>query len=734
MTIDLLQEDTRQRQQALDPSQSFIVQAPAGSGKTELLIQRLLTLLAHVNRPEEILAITFTKKAANEMRARLLKALKSAAFNPAPESAHARLTWSLARNVLSRDQQLNWQLLQNPNQLRIQTIDSLCSFLTRQLPMLSHFGSQPDIQNNALSLYREAVQEVLTHLEEGLAWSSAIAQLLLHLDNDLNKLHDLLIHLLAKRDQWLAFIQLDTHDVTIRKQLEHHLCLVIEDSLNSLKDPFPKSLETEIMSLARYAAANLKHQGIDSAICRLENNPTLPDTRASDKPAWLGLAQLLLTHEGQWRKTFDKRTGFPAPSQSQNHEEKSLFSAYKTRAMALMSTLREHEAIRHHLAAIPTLPHSRYDDEQWEILKALLHLLKIVAAQLRVSFQQHGKIDYIENATGARLALGDEASPTDLALSLDYQIKHILIDEFQDTSFTQYQLIEKLMTGWETQDGRTLFIVGDPMQSIYRFREAEVGLFLRMRHEGIGQVSLTPLTLSVNFRSTAKLVNWNNTHFSQLFPAFNDMATGAVSYSASVANATKKQLDATVDIKAFQEDDHEGQADYILKIILATKKSFPDDKIAILVRSRSHLERLVPVLKKATIPYRAVNIDPLASRQCIQDLLALTAALLRPADRVAWLAILRAPWCGLTLSDLHTLAHPHQGKIIFELIQKKDLQSRLSLQGLKRLKRFIGIIKSQLAQRERVALREWIESTWQQLGGPACLRENTELEDTNAYF
>ena len=79
----------------------------------------------------------------------------------------------------------------------------------------------------------------------------------------------------------------------------------------------------------------------------------------------------------------------------------------------------------------------------------------------------------------AENALGNNENPSDLALFMDYKIQHLLIDEFQDTSITQYRLIEKLIIGWQPNDGRTIFAVGDPMQSIYRFRQAEVGLFLR---------------------------------------------------------------------------------------------------------------------------------------------------------------------------------------------------------------------------------------------------------------
>src|SRR5512146_922212 len=115
--------DAAVRRQALDPNGSFIVQAPAGSGKTELLIQRYLVLLARVEHPESIVAITFTRKAAAEMRFRLVEALQRAAGDEAAEQEHARFTWELARAALARDRERDWQLLRNPARLRILTID-----------------------------------------------------------------------------------------------------------------------------------------------------------------------------------------------------------------------------------------------------------------------------------------------------------------------------------------------------------------------------------------------------------------------------------------------------------------------------------------------------------------------------------------------------------------------------------------------------------------------------------
>src|SRR5205814_7461916 len=116
--------DAAAREAALDPRRSFIVQAPAGSGKTELLVQRYVRLLSVVEKPEEVVAITFTIKAAAEMRKRVLAKVPNAG-----EIAH---------------------------RLRIQTIDAFCAAITRQMPVVSRFGAQPGIVEDAHEHYASA--------------------------------------------------------------------------------------------------------------------------------------------------------------------------------------------------------------------------------------------------------------------------------------------------------------------------------------------------------------------------------------------------------------------------------------------------------------------------------------------------------------------------------------------------------------------------------------------------
>ena len=336
-------------------------------------------------------------------------------------------------------------------------------------------------------------------------------------------------------------------------------------------------------------------------------------------------------------------------------------------------------------------------------------------------------MDFTEIAIGARTSLGTDAEPTDLAFAIDYRIQHLLVDEFQDTSQSQYELLTRLVGEWQPGDGRTLFLVGDPMQSIYGFREADVGLFLRARTEGVGPVALTPLMLSVNFRSTAGVVDWVNRALGTAFPSVENRFTGAVTYEPSVPFKTESDEDA-VRVHAFLASDLDLEAERVLEIIGETRTQHPDGTIAVLVRSRSHLFGIVSALRRAGERFSAVEIDALSERPVVGDLVALTRALLHPADRIAWLSLLRAPWCGLTLADLHALVDGDFNRAIWDILKTEEWLARLSPDGIRRLERLIPVLSDAIDRRGTLAVPRWVEGVWIAMAGPACLETRADLE------
>jgi ATP-dependent helicase/nuclease subunit A len=720
--------DAEARLRALDPEKSFIVQAPAGSGKTGLLIQRYLRLLAHVDNPEEIVAITFTRKAAAEMRERILKALQSADAKSSPlfrdRSAFDQLTHELATDALRRDRLSAWRILENPARLRIQTIDSLCASLTQQMPILSHFGAQPVTTEDASDLYVRAARSTIELLNENVVIADDLERLFEHLDNDAELIVNLLVEMLARRDHWLRHI----HGKT-REELEASLRVLRSNAVEDVSSAFPEALENELIALLRYAAANLAVSDVDSAIAQCVDLDTLPDTVEE----WCGVSELLLTQDSDWRKQVNKKQGFPPGMTATEKESAQL---WKARMAAFIQALADNDTVRQALIAMRRLPPPAYSDAQWEMLGVIIRLLPHAVAELKVIFDAVRQVDFTEVAQRALQALGEAEMPTDLALHLDYRIRHLLIDEFQDTSISQFQLIEKLIGGWEMHDGRSLFAVGDPMQSIYRFREAEVGLFLQARHFGIGNIKPEPVTLSSNFRSQRGIVNWVNHTFQQIMPVVEDSAVGAVAYKPSFA-VHDEQAERAVTLHPVFENNRVLEARQVIEVIRQVRNNRPDDSIAILVRNRSHLSEIVALLQAENIHFRAVDIDALNQKPVIQDLMMLTRALLNLADRIAWLSVLRAPWCGLKLADLQALVSPwlvsdkdnNRGKssTIWSLMNDESYSSYVSEDGLKRLQRIRSVFSQCIQNRFRMPLRSTVETVWQILGGPGCMEKNSIL-------
>ena len=595
------------RERVLDTTQSFLVQAPAGSGKTELLTQRFLALLATVEQPESVVAITFTKKAAGEMRARLVQALELA-LGPEPTEPHKRKTWAFALAVNER----GWDLVDNPARLRIQTFDGFCRSLAEQMPWLSRFGTPPQISPEPGSLHYSAALAAVRDVEKG---NTSVARLLLHLDNQFGRVVEKIAEMLARRDQWLRHLHVD------RPGLEAALGVI----------------------------AGLHHDRLRAAAPSGVNGP------------WAEVQAAALTKAGTVSKKWAKANG---PSE------------------AFIELIEK------------PLPPERLTNEQWELTEAILDVLKLAAAELKLLFQERAETDYAEVAMAAIAALGTLDQPTPLAEALYYRIEHLLVDEFQDTSSSQYEILRRLTAEWVPGDGRTLFLVGDPMQSIYGFREADVGLFLRAAAEGLGHLPLEFQQLTRNFRSDRELIGWFNAVFPSVLAPEVDIETGAVPYAAS---------EATREYPECQVTPLWGGAETVADLV----ERHPESKIAILVRNKSHAVPIMAELQERGIRFQAVDLDQLGERSAVRDLEALTRALLHPEDRTAYLAVCRAPWAGATLADLAAgLAPP----------------------------RVVEALETARRERQRGGLRQRVERLWLALGGPATLASATDLENTAAFF
>ena len=759
--------DQAERERALDSRRSILVQAPAGSGKTDLLTRRFLRLLGEVEDPRQIVAITFTRAAAAEMRNRILGELeKAAARAGGPQEEDEFSMESLAARAFERSRARGWDLLKMPAQLRISTIDSFCRDLALQQPLLSGLGGGLDITENPTDLYRRAARRTLEQIGDPDSdlrtpeLSPAIERLLLWRDNGWQEMEDLLVKMLAQRDRWMQdFLVARAPDwEALREKLERPFARAVDEALREVDQLLDQEMRDEAMNLARFACGQ-RNKWKQCKLFQIAGQRCEPFSGPEEleraRQGYICLADLLLTGEGTLRKprSINVNLGFPRESLEE-----------KERIIDLLKQLSGVVRLEQKLSAVRTLPPARYPEEDWQVVKACFTLLRHAAGELQVAFAEAGAVDFAEVAQVAlRVLQGEEGLPSDAALAVADDIHRLLVDEFQDTSRRQHKLVGALVGAWPDYQGRSVFVVGDPMQSIYFFRDADAELFPRVRALGLELPDGDPLMLDFvplasNFRTTPKLVRELNDTFEQIF-AVNDGSGIAFSRAQAAreddGNA-EPRMEVHVDfvpqtVRAQSSDPdtlrrkeevaeqrsaaHEKQTAEIVELIrkslerVETARARGEKfRIAVLGRTYKALEPIAQALRDARIPFRAVDLEKLGDRPEVLDALALARALLLREDRVAWLGALRAPWCGLSLSDLHIVAGGDHPALLRQPIP--DLLANrlhlLSSRGRKAAERMLRTLASATAMRAaepEASLGTWIEQVWLRLGGGACVDE-----------
>jgi ATP-dependent exoDNAse (exonuclease V) beta subunit len=699
---------------------SFIVQAPAGSGKTEILIRRFLVLLLTVEHPEQVVAITFTRKAAAEMRTRVVEALLAADASAAAAERDDFETLELARLVLRRDAELGWTLREQPQRLRIDTLDAINAWLARRLPILAGGIADAKLTESPAPLYAEAAQRALQQLGDHDSVAMALRALLTLTENSVARLEALLAALLPTRDRWLRSLVI-IDEAELRTRLDECLAALCTERLARIEELLGRKRVAELIDLARHAAAHATDPRTKERLSAWRD-PVTPAAGSAALDAWRGIAHVLLTDAGGWRLRFTRRTGFGP----ENAERRAAIEN-------LCAGLRSNEAVRAALAELDDLPDATYSDEHWSNLGALRLVLLHLVAELRVVFAEQQTIDFVELAMAAEQALGETENPSELLLALDRRIQHVLVDEFQDTSYAQSRLLERLTAGWVAGDGRTLFLVGDPMQSIYRFRDADMTLFLRAQRHGIGAVRLEPLLLESNFRSAPPIVMWINSAFERIFPDRDDTELGAARFHACAA--TRDAADQQgVELHALRSGDQDAEIACVTEIVARERALRPAQSIAILVQSRGHLRGLKALLETRGLTAHALEIEAPAETGVGQDLLGLTRALTHLGDRIAWLGVLHAPWCGLGWRDLESLCTGGEGLAVWSLLSDDERLARLTPDGQMRARAVRGILTAARAARSRMSLGEWVEHTWRMLDGPSAVADHGDLERAAEFF
>ena len=676
-------QDETQRRRAVDPEISCVVRAPAGSGKTTLLVQRYLRLLALVERPEQVVCITFTRKAAAEMRQRILDELN----NKTAE----------ARPVLDADRAKNWQLALMPQRLNIGTIDSLCSHIARRMPLSTGqsdaLGREPLAANhqilaNPKDLYRRTVVEFLTSPQP----CKGVELLLELCGGNAVRLAGLLLEILEQRGNWLQ-----TLVGTEPEHLREGLLVLAQETLESLE-----ALLVQVLG-----------DGWPEALGLTDKSPDMQGDWFSWLHWWQQVAGKLLTK----REVLRQRG--PARSFAEHPQLPELL---------------------HGLSTLNRLPDDP-QDPNWitDVRGVLLRL----TALLNINMAQERVADYTAVMLAADAALGNDAQGwSDLSLALDYQIQHILMDEYQDTSPLQLRLLEKLVSGWIPGDGRTLMLVGDMAQSCYAFRNARPGLFAQVARHGVGPIRLENLELSSNFRSSGSLINWYNEVFASAFPQQSDVNTGAANYvPMRAANNSVAEGPIEFHLTEYQSSGDRdlaraSTAQRVAEVIDRALQSLPDPTagapamaehlVGVLVRKYKDMEPVMRALRNRGINYSTSAETGEATTPAVRALIALARTLYNPNDRIGWIAVLRGPLCGLHWNDLHKLAGRISGREHESIAAALTDTGQLSEQGRARARHLADILVACTAEDLAVPLPMRTLRAWHQLGGHLVWPESSD--------
>ncbi|MGM9997882.1 MAG: UvrD-helicase domain-containing protein [Candidatus Bruticola sp.] len=829
--------DAAERQRAVDTAGSFIVQAPAGSGKTSLLTQRFLALLGEVEKPEDILAITFTNKAVGEMRERIFSFLNQVDKNSEPENGFQKLSYAAAKKALARSNARGWDLLNNPSRLNIRTIDSFCSYIAQNLPISSGMGYVLETEADCGKYYMQAAVNAVNQMLYGEAPFNLSAELqiiLAELDNNQKKLEELLAEMLANRSDLLGILEEIAKDenqdyeclynnqfVELRARSERNYrrwCLSIGAELEQIVHSIDSDFYEVVLEAAR---ACCEHNGGIEAI----TNKGVPNKLvsafirlAADGESlalwekWRCLATILLNndHNG-FRKEINSKSLKVMASENDpvllsgiiSKDKKKPYYDSWTRFAGKDGLLTDCANCLKQDEFIDTLKLAahfgdNYTEEEWAQIVRRLHVFAFAVKHLQDIFAQEMKCDYSEISRAA-LKASDPYGPEGLdRFSISSPIKHILVDEYQDTSWEQYKLLIHLTSAcdengnsiFSAQPGEkraegTIFCVGDPMQSIYRFRGADVSVYTYTSRVGLvspgtDHIRLAQCHLQQNFRSDKQLIdNLCLQVFAKIFPKQTSSSKGIVSFKPSTAVkqnsdnlntlivrpvigseyfkslaesqlyrkifANISELNRSFEINQYQDSLYE--AKLVAADIKRIRQIEKEVVCAVLLETKNLGDELLRELQAENIPVIQKEIQKLSQTEPVPLLVAITKVFIDPLDRTSWITILRSPLVGLTWEEVCLVMERYlinkngqsswsRPREFWQALGSFLKENRLSSQNAELYKRCLNlrlIFSQAFLNRRGLSLVRSIEGLWRSLGGPAFCNE-AELEAAQQYI
>jgi ATP-dependent helicase/nuclease subunit A len=664
-------DPSRLQRKATEPAASVWVSASAGSGKTKVLTDRVLSLLLEGTRPERILCLTFTKAAAAEMAGRVNRQLSQWATveDGELENLLKELTGAApAEETSRRARRLFARVLDAPGGLKIQTIHAFCQSLLGRFPIEAGLAPHFEVidERSAAELVEAARDTVLRHSRKDDGLGAALAMVSEHVDE--RRFGELMGELGRERHRLERFIDsnagLDKAVLAIRAKLG----LAPGDSDISLRKNASKETAFSRKAL----------QGVVEAL--------LSGTEKTDQPRGQIIAEWLASDSAA------RADGFDEYARAFVKKEGGIFATLATK-----SVLKECPEIEEGLVleaqriwAVQDLRRALVTADATAGLLRLGQALLEAYAGFKRSL---ARLDYEDLILKTADLLDKPNVAPWILFKLDGGIDHILIDEAQDTSPRQWSVVAKLAEEFFTGEGaradivRTVFAVGDTKQSIFSFQHADPEEFRRMRDHFAGKVmesggTWRPVDLDMSFRSTESVLGAVDRVFARPEAARGVVEPGAAleHFAFREGHAGRVEVWPTIAPRERDEetpwsapvarragDDPSGRLALVLaaeiegwigkETLESRGRAVRAGDIMVLVRTRGgFVEALVRALKDRDVPVSGVDRMVLTEQIAVMDLIALGRFLLLPTDDLTLATVLKCPLVGFDDDDLFRLA------------------------------------------------------------------------------
>lgn len=647
---------------AINPEANIAVFASAGSGKTHLLVHRILKLLLSSVDPSHILAITFTRKAAAEMQERLMKVLAewATADDTQVKTTLQSLSHPYDEASITKARKLYEELLFSEYEIRITTFHAFCQDILKRFAIHAGVPAGFRVAETNDDLKQEARKRLFKATNSGnKQLSDALFTLLQHCST-VNNVNEVLDTFIDSRSDWLSFTENQNNPVEYAE-----LCL------NKLIFPRQAEKKQEPSDLAPALREYLSYISAHKTKTYQSYCELLSTFLEQSQPEKQQLDFLDIIVPVFFTSKMEKRE-----IKASKSLEKSLGTDKTQNFISLHDSLSKQ--ITNHLDTIKKEKLLEFN-QAW--FYAGHHLLD---EYQNLKFSQH-TLDFDDLEWYTYLLLNQHESAAWIQYKLDQRIQHILIDEFQDTNPTQWNLIFPLLTelAIDSHDNhRSLFFVGDAKQSIYGFRRANSELQFTAAEWAKENLNAQLIETDDSYRSSPAIINFVNQIFSQQDIELNNFNRHQAIQSELWGHVQVKQLTHAENLETenqlqqgfrdpllkakenFENDSHylEGQevANKIFELVSKTTAIMENQNpravnysdIIILARNRTHLAQIERALSEKPIPYSSTYDGEFLSRLEVQDILSLLTYLTQSHNDLALAQVLRSPLYGMNDQDL----------------------------------------------------------------------------------